>query len=271
MKLGDITSIKPEKQSIKFTNNTDLNLIGTVQLQVTIHCVVPTLYFHVTILELPYIILGLDGLNIIYPGWSFENKEVDPDVKENSLFRNDSINENTSNLSKLIESCRTDFTDLLVQNQVLMKFIASGLQDLSLQSSEITKTLRKLSSRDQTLDHSSYSTSSTYESTKEHEVITVKSTTIENDQTNQEIRRIKKKTKASTTVEETRDASASSMIEKWPRYRRSLSMQKRCKTFTCFTFSWLQDSYFQLDSFHVWDEESNLCFPVLQYFLSFSQ
>lgn len=54
-------------------NNTELPLLCSIQIDFTKNYKVVTSLFYITLIELPFTLLGNEGLNKLLPNWSFEN------------------------------------------------------------------------------------------------------------------------------------------------------------------------------------------------------
>lgn len=102
-------------------NNTTLDLVGSIVLKLQLQDKVFDLLFHVTVLDLPYTMVGLQGLGNIYPVWSINICSVkQTDVAVQTM----DTNKDTSNLACSLvksDSCQTEFLDALKLNQQCAK------------------------------------------------------------------------------------------------------------------------------------------------------
>lgn len=67
LKLGGIGKLKPKQHVLKLMNDTEVQIIGSIELNANYKS--RSLLFYVANLEMPSIVIGVDGLNKIFPNW----------------------------------------------------------------------------------------------------------------------------------------------------------------------------------------------------------
>lgn len=139
MKVREITELKPQKQTIIFLNNSELPLLDSVQLKVQNDSRTLTLLFYITLIELPYTLLGVVGLDRIYPLWSFENLQIPKVQKESLDKRNNYTSEVTSVIPDLVYVLELRLDQMLSLNQEGNQLISNSLQDMYSHLGEMAK------------------------------------------------------------------------------------------------------------------------------------
>lgn len=103
MELNASNKLQPDKQVVKLINGSDIPVLGHVTLNVKKQ---DTILFLVTVLELPSVLTGLNGLHILFPDWKKNRKsqqEATTTEAEVTFNKEENLSKALDNLTKVIK------------------------------------------------------------------------------------------------------------------------------------------------------------------------